>query len=600
MKYLINIVFLLTALTAFGQNPNIELANEYFKNGEYEKAKEMFGSIAKDRKESRLIHGNYLNTLIKLKDFDTAEKFLKRQIKTYSNLITYQADLAYLLELSGQESAAKDAFENLIEKASEKDTYVYQLQNFFYQTNKMDLLIDLFLRSRKRSDIPDKHNVHLARAYLYAGKKDLMIEELLDYGVKNQKGNYVQRTIQDNFKEEDELVLLQRTLLKRIQANPNVPYYNELLIWHYIQQKEFMRAFSQAKALDRRFRMEGNKVFELASITYQNQDYRAAARMYQYIIDTHPQSVFYESSRRYLIQCKEEVVKTTYPINEADIVDLIEQYNSLLNELGRTPKTMDALRNMALLHGFYLGNHQKAIEILQEAVTSAGGNTKFKDQCKIDMGDIYVLKDEPWESTLIYMQVEKSQNEDRLGEIAKLKNARLHYFTGQFELSKEILDILKKATTREIANDAMQLSIHIQDNLGLDTTDAALKAYAAVELLLYQNKNSDALEQINMVFDAYKSHSLADELLWLKANTLLKLNRTEEAIATINVLLENYKYDILADDALFALAKITDQKLQNSTEAMNLYRRFLATFPGSIYAADARKRFRDLRGDFVY
>ena len=34
-------------------------------------------------------------------------------------------------------------------------------------------------------------------------------------------------------------------------------------------------------------------------------------------------------------------------------------------------------------------------------------------------------------------------------------------------------------------------------------------------------------------------------------------------------------------------------------KAMEIYREFLTKFPGSVYAAEARKRFRTLRGDFI-
>lgn len=602
MKHLLTLILIILFVPAanlFAQNVNIELANEYFKNGEYQKSAEMYKSISRQKGQSRLIHTNYFNALIKLKEYEEAEDFVKKQIRQYDNIITYKADYAYILELAGKEKEAKESYKELIEEAAKQDTYVYQLQNFFYQTNKINLLIDLFLLSREKSKDPDKHDIHLARAYLYAGKLQEMLDELLNYGVKNQRGTYVQKTIEDNIKEDDELQLLQRTLIKRIQSDPNEPYYTNLLIWHYVQQKEFMRAFTQAKALDRRLNGDGSKVFELAGITFQNSDFRSASKMYQYVMEEYPNGDLYPFSRRWYIQCKEEIVKTTFPIQKEDIVELIAQYEVMLKELGKTPKTVDAIRNMALLQSFYLGNHEKAIEILNSAIETAGSNTKFKDECKLDMGDIYVLKEEPWEATLIYMQVEKSQKEDRLGEEAKLKNARLYYFTGEFELAKEILDILKKATTREIANDAMKLSLFIQDNLGLDTTDTALKAYAAAELLLYQNKNEQGLTELNSLFKTYKSHSLADDILWLRANTLIRLNRIDEAMMDLQAINENYNFDILADDALFTYAKLTEEKLQNTERAMELYRQMLLDFPGSIYAADARKRFRELRGDFI-
>jgi predicted Zn-dependent protease len=257
------------------------------------------------------------------------------------------------------------------------------------------------------------------------------------------------------------------------------------------------------------------------------------------------------------------------------------------------------MRNQALLYAFYLNDIDKAILILEKAISVSGNNFKFRDQCKLDLGDIYILKNEPWESTLLYMQVEKSQKEDNLGEIAKLKNAKLQYYTGQFDLSRDILDILKKATTREISNDALQLSLLIQDNTGLDTSEVAMKDFSRIDLLIFQNKYEESITELSKLFQIYKSHSLADEILWSRANMLLKVNKVEEASADLNNILENYKFDILADDALFLLAKITDEKYNDKPKAMELYKKLLVDYPGSIFGAQARLKFRELRGDFV-
>lgn len=599
MKRFLSIaIIIISVAAAHGQS--LDLGNEYYNKGEYEKAAEVYEKLSKKKDNGRLIHDNFLNSLIRLKQFDRAKNFLRQEIKTYPNVVVYEADLAYLIEVSGDLTGADMAYQELIEKASQKDSYVYQLQNFFYKTNKIDLLIDMLLKSRLRSKSNDKHNIHLARAYLFAGKKDKMLEEVFSYGIKHRNSDYVERTIQDNIKEDKEIDMLERLLYTKIQDNPGESYYNEILIWHFVQQKQFARAFTQARALDRRLELEGRKVFELAGLAYTNGQFRDAARMYQYVMNEYPQGDFYPYARRWNIQCREQLVKNTFPIDETEILELISQYELLIKDLGLSPKTIDAMRNMALLYAFYLDDQDRAVEVLEMAISKAGSNIKFKDQCKLDLGDIYILKEEPWESTLLYMQVEKSQKEDFLGETAKLKNAKLHYYTGEFDLAKDILNILKKATTREIANDAMQLSLLIQDNLGLDTTDAAISAYSAVDLLLFQNRNEEAILKLDSLFDVYKTHSLADEILWLRANTNYKLDRVDEAIADLNALLENYKYDILADDALYKLAKIYDEKLGDNTKAMSLYRQILTTFPGSIFGADARKRFRELRGDFVY
>jgi hypothetical protein len=96
----------------------------------------------------------------------------------------------------------------------------------------------------------------------------------------------------------------------------------------------------------------------------------------------------------------------------------------------------------------------------------------------------------------LYSQVEKTQKENLVGYEAKLRNAKLSYYKGDFRLAQEHLDILKQATTREIANDALELSMRIKENIAFDSVGEALQYYAAIELLLYQNKTDLALQKI--------------------------------------------------------------------------------------------------------
>ena len=66
----------------------------------------------------------------------------------------------------------------------------------------------------------------------------------------------------------------------------------------------------------------------------------------------------------------------------------------------------------------------------------------------------------------------------------------------------------------------------------------------------------------------------------------------------LNVITETFNYDILADDALFMTAVILEEDLKDTEQSMHLYTQLLTQFPGSIYVSEARKRFRELRGDF--
>ncbi|WP_367913883.1 tetratricopeptide repeat protein [Leadbetterella sp. DM7] len=599
LRQIIKPVIILLLGFHFCSAQDLELAYTYYKQGEYDKAAEIYKKLSDDKKYASLIHMDYVAVLFKLRDYDTAEKFIKTQISRYGNTISYRADLAEVYENSGRKEQAMREFDKLIDEAAGSEMKVLELMNFFYRNQKLELLVKLILKDREVTKNPYKLDTWLARTYNLLNMKDKMIEEVLSYGRRNGNPDYVKATIQDAFVTEDEIKFIETLLFTRIQNEPNETFYSEILIWWFAQKGDFSRAFIQARSLDKRLNQGGSKVFELAYQSYQSKDYKNSARMYQYIMDEYPDGELYPYARTWMIKSKEEVVKNSYPIEDEAITDLIEQYKRLIADLGNNIKTAEAMRNMALLQAFYLHDYSGAISTLEMAIRSMNNNPRFRDQCKLDMGDIYLLKDEPWESTLLYMQVEKSQKEDNLGEIARLKNAKLQYYTGQFALSKDILDILKKATSKEISNDAMQLSLLIEDNTGLDTSETALARFSKVDLLIFQNKYEESIRVLDTLYKEYNAHALADEILWLRANTLLKVNRIPEAVNDLNTIVEKYAGDILADDALFLLARVTDENLKDKQKAMELYRRVLTEFPGSIFNAQARIRFRELRGDYV-
>ena len=46
------------------------------------------------------------------------------------------------------------------------------------------------------------------------------------------------------------------------------------------------------------------------------------------------------------------------------------------------------------------------------------------------------------------------------------------------------------------------------------------------------------------------------------------------------------------------LAELNENQLNNPEEAKVLYQKLLIEYPGSLFVVEARKRFRELRGDF--
>ncbi len=75
--------------------------------------------------------------------------------------------------------------------------------------------------------------------------------------------------------------------------------------------------------------------------------------------------------------------------------------------------------------------------------------------------------------------------------------------------------------------------------------------------------------------------------------------RKKSEVALLQKIVDDFGQDILGDDAMFLIGNIYEDQLKEKDLAKETYQQFLIKYPGSNKAAEARKRFRTLRGDFL-
>ncbi len=602
--------FILSFLFSFGvanaQNSDpVKVANEYFYQGDFEKAREEFEKLLTNRRNIPFVHDNYVSLLTTEKDFKEAEKYIKKAIKTFPNNFIYEVDLGIIYKAKGDDAEAAETFDELIERITTEagnennSNKTRILAQTFYQKNLRDYALDTYLRGREKLSRPDLYALELANVYRVLNQKQDMIIEYLNFA-KAQPGNinYIKNSFQRLLVEDTDLDTLEITLYDFIQTEVGNPVFNDLLIWTHLQQKNFSAALRQARALDRRLQNDGRNITNVGMIAFRNDDYRTADKAFAYIIDDFAESPNVRLASRYALLAREEVLKATYPVDKAAIRTLIEDYDKYRQNSRDIYSAMEAQRRVALLQAFQLNEIDSAIVTLTELISQPVGKHRVIAESKMDLADIYLLDGQPWESILLYGQVEREFKDEPLGYTAKLKSAKLSYFKGEFELAQGHLDILKLATSREIANDALDLSILIKNNTVFDSTDIAMQAFASIELMLFQNQKIEALVAIDSMLVQFEGHSLSDELLLLKAKTDRELGNFESALASLEKINMTYYYDILGDDSYFLTAQILDRDLNRTEEAMEMYNEMLTKFPGSIFVSEARQRFRELRGDF--
>ncbi len=586
-------------------NDPVQIAKEYYNQGEFDKAKAEFKKLARNRRNIPRIHDTYFKLLLTVEEFDEAEKYLKNVIKNNPTNFIYEVDLGVLYRTINEDEKANALLEEVIKKVTDrasvgkKSNETRFLAQVFFERNFREKALETYIKGRTALGQEDLFALDLANVYRLMNKKQPMISEYLNFS-KNQPQNlnYVKNSLQRYLQEPEDLDTLEMTLYDVIQKEAGNSTYNNLLVWTHLQQKNFSAALRQARALDRRLANNGDNIMNVGMISFRNSDYKTSKKAFGYVIEEFPESPSRRLASRYVLLSEEEVLKNSYPIDSTAIRDLITRYEAFISESRDVFSVMESQRRIALLQAFQLNEIEEAIETLTTMLEQQVGRHSVVAEAKMDLADIYLLNKEPWESILLYGQVERMFKDEPLGYTAKLKSAKLSYFKGDFELAQSNLDILKLATSREIANDALDLSILIKNNTVFDSTDVVMQEYANIELLLFQNQKTSALTAMDTMLVKYSYHSIVDELLYLQAQTERELGNFENALNSLNKINEAHYFEILGDDALFLTGVIHEDDLGDSESAMNIYSDLLTKFPGSIYVAEARARFRELRGDF--
>lgn len=592
------LIFLLIPIVGFSQSTDEKLAFQYFNNKEYDKAVIYFEKLYSGSYEYNY-YANLLECYINLNEQKNAEKLVKKQIKKHPFNLFYIADLGYVNKKFGNSNKAKQYYEDAIKELSTSNQQIIDLASNFIKRKELNYAIKTYLKGRKLIGHQYPFNFELAEVYNQLRQTENMLNEYIS--ILDRSDAYlqsVQNALQTSLEPDpsnEKKDLLKSILIKKIQKNPNNKVFAEMLIWVYIQEKNFKAALLQTKALDKRLKEKGNRVLNLAKLSLSNKDYSTAIDCYKYVIEKGSDNYYYSSSKMELVNVYNKKLTETNNYTKQDLIDLENLYLSTLNELGISNSTSPLLRGLANIQAFYLHNPKKALETLNKAINIPGLKNYDKSNIKLDLADVYLMLNNIWEASLLYSQVEKDYKYDRLGEIAKFNNAKISYYTGDFEWAKAQLDVLKASTSKLIANDAMQLSLIITDNIGIDTTTAPLKLFSKADLLVYQNNNEKALLVMDSITMLHPTCTLHDDVLYLKYKINLKQKNFNEAAENLKKITSTYHYELLADDATFNLAKLYENNLNNKEEAAEYYKKILFDFNDSIYLIESRKRYRALQ-----
>ena len=591
MRFTILLAFI--PFISISQNNDVQKAQSLFSKGDYDKAVQIYEKLPSNKLPR--FYSSYLYSLNALSKYKEARKVAQKMYLRDKNNLRYLSDVIIFERKNDDKSQASKNLNILIKELKTKPSQALTISNNFNRNEMYDFAIKVLDATENENN---RSNYLIQRAENYSSLQDYekmitCLLNLLEYNASRELyvRNKFQKTIYNfGIKNENFNESLKKLLISYSNKNSKNPIYSDLLVWYFIQNKNYEMAYRQSVSMDLKFGDYDFTLLDIASLFQQEKKSMQANKVYNYIISKNKKDKFFYQAHA------QKINLAFISDNQQLIKEVRENYDNYELDFPLNKSTINFYSAYAKFQALYNNDYESSEKIFLKILNL----DNIKDEvdmaeAKLNYSDILVYDGRIWEALIYYSQVEKKFKENPIGHNAKLKIAKVYYYNGDFEVAQAQLDVLKRSTSKLISNDAIDLSLLITDNLSLDTTDKVMRMYAKAELLSYQRKYIEALSLYDSLINKYQFHSLVDEALFEKYKIYFELEDFDNCVFALNKILEYSFNDILADDATYFLAKIYDEKINDINLALFNYNIIIEKFQGSIYYDFSRKKIRSIQ-----
>lgn len=596
MRHLFSITALVfLSLAAKGQSKEVALA--LFQENKFEEAADVMEKLYK-RDASEANYKLLLSCYGELKAYADAENLVKKHQKRNRDVKLF-IDRGYYQQLQKKADESRLSYQKALERIATNPGLAFPVSEHFSDYGLYNYALEAY-------EIAERINPNLAFHYqkglIYAELGDMpnMIREYLL--LIEQSPNYYEnirirmsRNISTNPDAEINQIL-RKQLIVQIQETQN-PLFTQLLVWLYIEEEQYSKALRQLQALDKRGDNQERTIFNLGEKSLEASNYDVALDCFDYLINKGVTGAFYEDAIYNKLATQRLEMRDNPEASKGDYRKLLSNHYAALPELIGDERYVLTQRDIADLLYFNLDEVDSAISTLNRTITRFDGSYKQPvGMCKMVLGDILLAEGKSVDAIFKYMEVERAFRGSPLGDEAKYMKGIVAFYTFDFTWALTQFEALKSSTTKLISNDALQMALLITDNSVEDTLFQGLTFYAKAEFYHFRKKEDSALTTLQTLLDVFPDHAIKEEARLFKARILNGQAKYQEAATTLEDMLA-LGGDIWADDALMLLGEIYADRIGDKEKAMMAYEKILFEHPGSTFIPEARRRYRNLRGD---
>ena len=423
---LFNLLFL--SLFCYAQQNEFIVAENYFRNNEYQKAIQLYKKLHDKSPYNNTFLKRLITCYQETEQFLVAENLLSKKTKEKPNLTYLNVIRGYNFERQQNDIEAIKYYQKALKSLDKKNSrYGSVIANLFKNYNKLDFAIEAY--SKTMSNNPNaNYGFQLAQIHGEKGDFSEMFASYVDLVDKNEKylnnvKRFTSRYIDDNPENENN-VLFKKALLRKSISNPK-DIWNDLLSWLFVKQKQYSKALIQNKALLARNHDNLSKIDELGEIALDNREYETAKECFDLIIEksNYPSDKFSAINNN---------LKIAIETNQTDVAN---QFKNVFDTYGINKNTFRTQIMYANYLTFNKNNPEEAISVLEKAMTFA--NSKFtKAMVKLQLGDVLVFTNKFNKALIYFSQVQTKFKNHFLAQEARFKVAQTSYFKNDFKWAK--------------------------------------------------------------------------------------------------------------------------------------------------------------------
>jgi tetratricopeptide (TPR) repeat protein len=588
---------------AFSQDADkmmkLRLAQNFEEADEWERAVTLYEELYKSEPANYIFLDGLRRSYTQLKEYDKAIGIIRRWFITHprdSNLMTTLGGLYYD---SGNETVA-DSVWKVVLSLDPNNVQSYRIvANEMMQHRLYEQCIRTYIDGRTMSKSEVLFADELGTLYAALQQYTSATQEYLRLVKKNpDQLSFVQSRLSAFILKPEALRAASEIVKAEVKISSDNIALHRLYVWLLMEERRYDSALEHYRIIDRLTNANGSELFNFAQQLNQEHASAAASEAFKEIIDRFDKSGLLPYARFGYARALEELsneADTLAPKSQPTYRDAIQIYESIAAAQDHPDLAVQSLFRIGIIKFEKLFDLDGALSAFNK-IKEFPNTMNILYDAAIKNGEVQIARND---------LVGARKEFERIAELplvvyqdqAVFKLAELNYFEAQFDTSLSLLKRFDTNLDTDLTNDALQLQYFIQENK--TSSLPALIEFAKADLQMRQRKYPESLSRFRDIVKQYPTTLLIDDAMMKIGELHLKLKQTNEAIAAFRFIADSIQLSILKDRAQFRIAEISENVLHNKVLAITAYEKLLEQFPNSLYAEQARKRIRLLRGDGV-